>query len=330
MRVESLSSLQVYQDCPKAYEYKYKEKLEYPLKPAKFRMGLFVDRLLSKMLELKLEELSISQIQALWGDLREILWEDGDILTESAWIEAVSVAHRTRKFISSLGWKTFYLAGKPCVQVALQREHLRGIVDWIAEDKLGNLCIVDFKVVQTRQNPNTRLDYDKQLSFYAWLLRDKVQDRPIHMYQIRALGKSPVAPKKVLCSKSKKTYRPSNQKILTTWELWSRVAKSCGIDPDSESCEDTRIYLQSIVWDTLHRNFCPEEVQEVIADLNQGWQKTIYQEKNYYRNLRNYNLGPCNIQSIDRVKCPFVRPCFADLGGTPRPAWALPKEGHNE
>jgi len=166
-RCESLSSIRTYQDCPRAYYYKYIEKIKNPVKSSHFRLGSYVDYCLSYALK---HNFQIPQ--ELSDELPAVQWSDGLSVCEFDWPASQQIAKRVLLFIQQSGWTT--LGNSACsIQADLisVTEEIRGIADWLARDPQGNLCIVDFKVSKTPPSPTACLDFDQQLGVYAHILR---------------------------------------------------------------------------------------------------------------------------------------------------------------
>lgn len=322
MRIESLNSLKIYQDCPQAYDYKYRQKIEPPVKSSHFRMGSFVDFHLSTALKGDL----VSFEETLPKEFDETLWEDNPDIAGADWDVSKQIATRVLRFIRDLKWETCNIqdlwphnpSSGRCVQLDLHAENMHGIIDWIAYDENKNLCLVDFKVSKVQPDPFTSLDYDRQLGFYAWLLRKNNVQPPIKLFQLQILGCIPRSPKLVKHAKSTQKnprFRPETGKILTTWEIWEAAALKCGVDPDEYL--EQRSYLNNITWQCLVHCYCPEEIQDRIA-ANEILCKERIELVPPTRNMRTFKGGPCNPYSPINKRCPVFDVCMADLAGIPR------------
>ena len=323
-RCESLSSIRTYQDCPRAYYYKYVEKLKNPIQSSHFRRGSYVDYCLSYALRNndRLPEVPSDELQ-------QICWSDGTEVCNVDWQECSKIARRVLAFIRGLGWRTLDENPLKYVQTDLMSpdEAIHGIADWLARDPQGNLCLVDFKVSKVQPSPQTCLDFDQQLGIYAYLWNQLAYDEPLHLYQLRIFGRVPAIPKIVKHKNSTKKFprhKPESGKIITTWEIWSQVARGCGENPESLDYLEQRNYLDNIVWQCFVPVFCPEPVQDELALNLYGWIDKIdrYDARFELRNLRNYVNGPCNSDTSITQRCPFIEPCRADLLQISRPAWA--------
>lgn len=324
MRVESLHSLRIYQDCPQAYDYRYRQKIEVPIKSSHFRMGSFVDFHLSTALERG----SISFEENMPLEHSKTLWEDTPDCADADWETSKQIATRVLRFIRDLKWTTCYTqdlwpdvpSNRPCVQMDIHAEGIHGIIDWLAYDQNKNLCVVDFKVSKTQPDPFATLDYDRQLGFYAWLLRKNTIHQPIRLYQLQILGCVPRAPRLVKHAKSTQKnprFRPETGKILTTWEIWEAAALKCGVNPDLDEYKEHRKYLENITWQCLVHCYCPEEVQDRISENERLIMERI-QTCPPTRNIRNFKGGPCNPCSPISKRCQVFDVCMSDLAGIPR------------
>lgn len=330
MRVESLTSLRVYQDCPQAYEYKYRQEITPPIKSAHFRKGTFVDTLLQKALRGD-TSWAESDIPA---ELAKTTWSDDfDVDPYDDWKVAISITKRVLSFLKMKDWQTCTtkdlwetaMDAQPCVQVELFAEGLHGFVDWIAKDPQGRICLVDFKVSRKQPSPSASIDYDRQLGLYAWLLRKNQVRAPLYLYQLQIFGETPQKPRLVRHKNSTKDcprMRPETGRIPTTWELWKEVAQECGEDPDCEDYVKVKKYCEEIVWQNFVPCFCPEDVQDQIAENELLWKQKA-QNQLSLRNLRNYIGGPCHEQTPPSRRCPFLEPCYADLLKVAPPRWAI-------
>lgn len=264
------------------------------------------------------------------SDFLQVEWEDGTNASLLEWEESKTIAQRVLDFLFLHHWRT---ACTPGVQLdcSMHDRRLHGIVDWLARDPEGALCLVDFKVSKAPPTFDTCVDFDQQLGFYAWLLRQRFFDEPLHLYQLRILGKNPQMPsivKHQLSRKGLPRRRPEMGKILTTWELWSNMAIECGEDPYNDEYAEQRNYLDNIAWQTFTPVFCPEDVQDAHANNLLAWKEKIDSQslaEMGLRNFRNYPTGPCNSSSPFSRRCQFIEPCQTDLLTIPRPTWA-PKD----
>lgn len=321
MRVESLSSLQVFKDCPRAYHYQYREQIEPAYQSSHMRRGSYVDKILSTALQEN--NFPVNDLSFL--TMPETKWEDSPENAAEDWIVSLSIARRVFNFIRDQGWTTctYKELGlvsqeiEQCVQVRLAAQGMQGIIDWIARDRKGRICLVDFKVSKIRPVLNETMIDDRQLGFYGWLLRQQGFQNPFRLYQLRIFGECPQTPKIVKHKNSTKKNprcRPETGKLNTTWEMWKNVALDCDEDPDAEDYTELRQYLEALTWQCFVACLCPEEDQDRIAKEELLWKQQI-ENSPALRNYRTYRNSPCNMFSSSSQRCKFIEPCLSELQG---------------
>jgi RecB family exonuclease len=195
----SPSSLKLYQQCPRAYKFRYIDKLPVKNKPVLVMANNVHSALKEFFLIPRLEERTLERLE----NILRTVWQNNlqrkevfpTVLEEQKWgLKALAML---RKFFFSFDCRVRPFALEEFCQVEIEKDLiLWGKVDRVDLTPQGGMCIIDYKTGQAPKDEEAFLAQDLQLGIYGIILQNYFQrevERILYLFleDGREIGISP-------------------------------------------------------------------------------------------------------------------------------------------